>query len=59
MYSFIYWSNKAKYHEKKLFSCIAESIAVADKLFTDATGINPIATSWVGCQVENKVVDKV
>ena len=50
MATFIYWSNKKIWHEKKLLEIQATNISAADKLFQKQTGLNPINNSWVGCE---------
>lgn len=42
MKQFSYWDNSKGYHNKLLFEVVAEDILIADKLFTESTGLNPM-----------------
>jgi hypothetical protein len=60
MNMYTYWDNKQKTWEKdhwvskKLFECLAESILISDKLFEEATGINPVKAPHIGCTISPK-----
>jgi hypothetical protein len=48
-YIFTYTDNKVG---KVLFSCEADSILIADKLFMESTGINPTKNAFIGCSLK-------
>ena len=46
-----YWLNKPEWHHKLLFECFAETIEVADALFSEATGLDLMRDAYIGCDV--------
>lgn len=49
---FYYWSNKESWHHDLLLVVKADNILVADKVFEEETGVNPMKNSWIGCVIK-------
>ena len=56
-YTFTYYKHTKddiKWPGQKLFTCQATSILISDKMFEEATSINPQKTSGIGCAVKKE-----
>ena len=51
-WKFTYWDNSTKYHTKRLFETIQETIESADQAFKDSTLSDFKKESWISCEIE-------
>ncbi len=51
MYSFFYFDNTLGFHHALIFSREADNIGAADTEFEQTTGLDPVASSFISCQI--------